>query len=202
MLDWAALLGDWPEEVAESHNIAPGQTVAAFSGEGGHAMRWGLIPPWLDEASSRYATFNARAESVTEKPAYRHAWKQAQRCVMPALGYFEWQKQADGKQPYFIRGDNREPVFFAGLFEPARESIPWSCTMLTRPAREDLASIHPRMPVILSRQSLTRWLEADNDEALALTSDEPGFALVSYPVSRRVNNARNEGDDLIAPDEG
>lgn len=200
MLDWSALLGEWPEEIPESHNIAPGQLIAGFTAAGGMAMRWGLIPPWSDEPYSKYATFNARCESVAEKPAYRHAWQQATRCLMPALGYYEWQACESGKQPFFITGADAQPLLFAGLYEPARApSIPASCTMLTRAAREDLAVIHPRMPVMVGLEQAGGWLQGSRDEALQLINQPVSLALRTYPVSRRVNNARNEGDDLIAP---
>jgi len=200
MLDWSALLGDWPEEIPESHNIAPGQNIAGFTSSGGFAMRWGLIPSWSDDLSGKYSTFNARIETVAQKPAYRHAWRASQRCLIPALGYYEWQKSATGKQPFFIYYEDFQPLFFAGLYEPLREpDIPMSCTMLTRPAREDLIHIHPRMPVVVSLADVEPWLQGDENTAETLVTRVESLPLHGYPVSTRVNNARNEGDDLIQP---
>ncbi|MCP5345984.1 MAG: SOS response-associated peptidase [Gammaproteobacteria bacterium] len=200
MLDWSALLGDWPEDIPERHNIAPGQLIAGFTPQGGLAMRWGLVPPWSDDLSGKYATFNARIETVADKPAYRHAWQHDNRCVIPALGYFEWRAMSGGKQPFFIRAENTSPLLFAGLFEPERDAgIPASCTLLTRPARADLAAIHPRMPVTLSLEDARSWLAVDRTAAAELMAKPVTLDLQSYPVSRQVNNARNEGDDLVQP---
>lgn len=200
MLDWSALLGDWPEEIPESHNIAPGQMVAGFTANGGHAMCWGLIPAWSDDTSGKYSTFNARVETVASKPAYRGAWRHGNRCLLPALGYYEWQKQTAGKQPFFIRSEAGQPLLFAGLYEPGRnDSIPMSCTMLTCAAREDLAAIHPRMPVLFDIEQGRDWLRADLAQAAGMIGQSTGLAIESYAVDTRVNNARNDGDDLIEP---
>jgi putative SOS response-associated peptidase YedK len=199
MLDWSALLGDWPQSVSESHNIAPGQIVAAFSSDGGAAMRWGLIPSWAGEVSGKYSTFNARMESITNKPTFRHAWANSQRCLIPALGYYEWRKESAAKQPYFIHSPD-QPLFFAGLFEPARgEMIPASCTVLTQAARPDIAEIHTRMPVMLSLENSEDWFDANPESAMEMVRDAPGPVLKYHPVSKKVNNARNEADDLIEP---
>lgn len=197
MLDWSALLGDWPEQVLESHNIAPSQLIAGFTDVGGLALRWGLIPPWSEEASSKYATFNARLETVALKPAFRHAWQQGNRCLIPALGYYEWKTSESGKQPYFICRTDGQPLLFAGLYEPDRETIPASCTVLTRPATGDLVAIHPRMPVTLSLEDGRDWLQTDVEEGRSLLEKPITLGIQSFPVSRRVNNARNEGDDLV-----
>ena len=106
MLDWAELLGDWPDEVVQSDNVSPTQSIAVFTHEGGAAMRWGMVPNWSREVTSKYATFNARIESVADKPTFKHAWKNAQRCIVPALGYYEWRTEAGSKQPYFIHGQS------------------------------------------------------------------------------------------------
>ncbi len=200
MLDWSALLGEWPEEVSESHNIAPGQVVAGFSLDGAHAMRWGLIPAWSDDLSGKYSTFNARVETAAIKPAYRTAWRHGRRCLLPALGYYEWQRHPEGKRPYFIRHADARPLLFAGLYESARGTeIPMSCTILTCAARQDLASIHHRMPVMLSIEQGRTWLRAEMAESANILAQITGPDIASYEVSQRVNNARNDGDDLIVP---
>jgi putative SOS response-associated peptidase YedK len=200
MLDWSALLGEWPDGVPESHNVAPGQMVAGFTLDGGHAMRWGLIPAWSDDFSGKYSTFNARVETVTTKPAYRGAWRHANRCLLPALGYYEWQQQPSGKQPHFIRSTDGQPLLFAGLYEPARGAdIPMSCTMLTCAARQDLAALHPRMPLMFSIQQGQSWLQADAEEAGRMLDEITHLGITTYAVSKRVNYSRNDGNDLIEP---
>ncbi|MBL4820896.1 MAG: SOS response-associated peptidase [Gammaproteobacteria bacterium] len=200
MLDWSALLGDWPEEIPQSNNISPGQLIAAFTVDGSKAMRWGLIPSWSDEVSGKYSTFNARIETISSKPAFRHAWSECQRCLIPALGYFEWRTLQSGKQPYFIRSSETKPLFFAGLYESAREQkIPSSCSILTQPARSDLAGVHPRMPVILPLDFRQSWFESSPEQAMELARADHHLALQFYPVSKKVNNARNEAEDLVDP---
>jgi len=199
MLDWSALLGDWPEAIPESNNIAPSQFIVTFCSEGGAAMRWGLIPSWSNEVSGKYSTFNARIESIAEKPTFRHAWGHSQRCLVPALGYYEWRSEPGGKQPYFIFSPD-QPLFFAGLFEPARgDLIPASCTILTQAARPDIAEIHTRMPVMLTLDHSQDWFESSAEQAMDLVLAEAGPGLKFHLVSKKVNNARNEGDDLIEP---
>jgi putative SOS response-associated peptidase YedK len=117
MRSWARILQDWPTDVALSWNIAPSQTVPAFTGPQGVGMRWGLVPHWSKESTPKYATFNARVESVADKPAFRNAWGKSKRCLIPAQGYYEWRKEEKAKQPYFIRSVDGEPMVFGGIWE-------------------------------------------------------------------------------------
>ncbi len=198
MHDWAAILQDWPAAVVTGFNVVPSQMIAAFTPEGGLAARWGLVPPWSQTVSSKYATFNARLESVADKPAFRSAWSHGQRCLIPALGYYEWKTEADGKQPYFVRGADGAPLVFAGLYEPGRgEDIPASCTIITRPADAGLVGLHARMPVMLAPAQSDSWLRGPLADALELALGERSAAVDVYAVSRTVNNPRNQGADLI-----
>lgn len=198
--DWSEILGSWPTEVSRRYNVAPTQTVAAFVEDGGRAMRWGLIAPWAKEISSRYATFNARLESVAEKPAFRHAWRSSQRCLIPALGYYEWRGEKADKQPYFVHLESGQPMVFAGLYEPAREGgFPASCTILTRPARGTLEALHPRTPAMLAPEQASAWFGESPDDVLRLLEEQAPPAAGFYPVDRAVNNARYDAPDCIDP---
>ncbi len=200
MHDWAGILKAWPEGVVAGFNVVPSQTIAAFTSGGGLAARWGLVPPWSDGVNNKYATFNARIESLAQKPAFRSAWSHGQRCLIPALGYYEWKTEAGGKQPYFVHGADGAPLVFAGLYEPARGAdIPASCTIITQPADPGLAGLHARMPVMLAPAQAEAWFGAPRAEALALAIGERPVAVAVYPVSRAVNNPRNQGADLIKP---
>ena len=86
------------EEVAIGYNIAPTQMIPVVTKEGWLATRWGMIAPWSSEISSRFATFNARNETVAEKATFRGAWKEGQRCAIPALGYYEWKKEGEDRK--------------------------------------------------------------------------------------------------------
>lgn len=199
MHDWSALLGDWPTDVVLGFNIAPTRMIPAFTATGGVAMRWGLIPGWADPASMSYATFNARLESVREKPAFRSAWRHHRRCLVPALGYYEWRQEAGSKQPYFVHLPPSEPLLLAGLYEPAREQVPASCTILTRAADPHMVRLHDRVPVILPAARIGQWLSADDEGDDRWLDELAPAPLQFYPVSRRVNQAREDDADLILP---
>lgn len=195
---WAGLLEDWPQAVETGFNIAPTRTIPAFTASAGMPMRWSLIAPWARQVDSRYATFNARIESIADKPAYRHAWKQSQRCLIPALGYYEWRSEGGRKQPYFVHCADGEPMVFAGIYEPARgPDFPASCAIITRPATPSMADLHPRMPVMLQPGQAGDWFDARPAQAAELAGDGQPPGLEMYAVDTRMNKPTHEGEDCI-----
>ena len=192
-------------EVEPRYNIAPTQHIAAIrnnenDGRELTMLRWGLIPFWAKDKSIGNRMINARAETVAEKPAYRAAYHR-RRCLVLADGFYEWHKEAAGKVPYFISPANEQPFALAGLWESwqskeSDESIQ-SATLITAAANDFMASLHHRMPVILESATADRWLAGDDDLIDYAISHGP--ELRAWPVDRRVNNARNEGADLIQP---
>ncbi len=196
---WADILGDWPGDVTTSYNIAPSADVAVFTEAGGSSMRWGLIPAWSKTPQIKYATYNARAESLASKPAYRSAWKHCQRCLIPAQGYYEWQTEGGKKQPSYIRAANDAPLMFAGLwdqYDDGEQPIR-SCTIITCPATTATAALHPRMPLIIGLNNAECWLKGDKAECADILIREPEVELMYYRVSTLVNNPRNQGEELI-----
>lgn len=178
---------DWPTNIRLSFNVAPTSIIPAFLEDGGQAMRWSLTPPWAKE-TNKYATFNARLESGAEKPAFRHAWRSSQRCLIPAQGYYEWRTENGAKQPYFVRAASGEPLVFAGRYEPAPQDGEFaSCTILTRPAAPSLESLHTRMPIMFSTEACGDWFEATPKDAVELAGRILPSELLIYPVSRQVN---------------
>lgn len=184
------------------YNIAPTQNVMACRHDAAGqieatALRWGLIPFWAKEASIGQRMINARAETVTEKPAFRAAFRH-RRCIVPADGFYEWRKTGSAKTPYYISLESGEPFAFGGLWESwtDRDSgeLVESTALITRSANEFMQPLHHRMPMILRADTAQAWLEGD---ASLLTAESP--SLRAWPVDRRVNNARNEGADLIEP---
>ncbi|MDD9207904.1 SOS response-associated peptidase [Georgenia sp. 10Sc9-8] len=174
--------------------------------------RWGLVPSWAKDPRSGARLINARSETVTDKPSFAKAAAR-RRCVVPAEGYYEWQKLAGGgKQPYFLHAkDTSRPLAFAGLYElwpdPSLsaddpERWRWTTTILTSPAADALGHVHDRMPVVVPPAMVGDWLDpstTDHSTVRAMIRAMPEPALVPRPVGRAVGNVRNDGPHLIEP---
>jgi len=203
--------------VHPSFNVAPTHDVRIVleraDTDGGpremHAARWGLVPHWAKDPSIGSRLINARVETAGEKPSFAPSVRQ-RRCILPADGYYEWQRNSNGKSiPHFFHRRDAKPMALAGLFafwrDPAKaEDDPqrWvlTTTILTRAARDDRSAIHPREPVVLG-DHVTSWLDpelTEPEEALALLADD-GPELEFYRVSPEVGNVRNDHDGLINP---
>ena len=159
------------------------------------------MPFWAKDPAIGNRMINARAETVAEKPSFRAAYRR-RRCLVLADGFYEWHTEGGAKIPYFISLASDETFAFAGLWEhwqskDGEESLETS-TIITTQANEFLSALHHRMPVILDPEQSERWLAGDDDIVAKATDESP--RLKAWPVNRRVNNARNEGDDLIEPD--
>jgi putative SOS response-associated peptidase YedK len=187
------------------YNICPTDPVdVVIRGDAGLLvvpMRWQLIPSWWKKPLKDLpATFNARAETVAEKPMFRDAFRST-RCLIPASGYYEWQTTPDGKQPYYITPPDGSVLTIAGLWSDWRDRVNdetlTTCTMIITEANSFISAIHDRMPVLLDRESADAWLSG---EAGQLLKPAPDDALRMWPVSRRVSKPGN-GDDptLIDP---
>jgi putative SOS response-associated peptidase YedK len=166
-------------------------------------MRWGLVPSWADDIKIGYSTFNARAEGLDTRPAFRDAWQAGRRCLVIADGYYEW-RDAD-KQPFAIALGNRGPMTFAGLWDrwrsPGGETLK-SFTIVTTAANELLRPLHGRMPVVLPPDRWAAWLgeaAADHAALKAMLKPYPGSGMTFWPVDRRIGNVRNDSPDLFAP---
>ena len=153
-------------------DITPGQEVAAVirSGPSGSSnnrlvrFRWGLVPSWAEDPSMGRKLFNARAETVAEKPSFRDAFH-GRRCLIVADGWYEWQKDGKNRIPYLIRLPSQKTFGLAGIYEkwspPAGSSGQpvYSCTIITRPADETVRPIHDRMPAIIPKELHAVWLD-------------------------------------------
>ncbi len=186
------------------YNIAPTQDIAAIRDtEDGRELttfRWGLVPFWAKDPSIGNRMINARAETVAEKPAFRAAFRR-RRCLVLADGFYEWKKEGAGKTPYLISLASGEPFALAGLWEhwQAKETDATidSATLITTEASNFMQQLHHRMPVIMEPATAERWLAGDDDVLDEIAAASP--RLKAWPVDRRVNNARNEGEELIEP---
>lgn len=188
------------------YNICPTQQVAAVTAgpESGRrlvAMRWGLVPQWYKTPSDGPLLINARAESIAQKPAFRAAARQ-RRCLVPASGFYEWTKDAQGHRlPWYIHGADGNPLAFAAVWQEwdgAGERLV-TCAIVTCPANRDLASLHHRMPVILSARDWPLWLGEAGKGAAALMRPAPEGTLRFHRVDPQVNSNRATGATLIAP---
>lgn len=192
---------DLVDDLAPNYNVAPGQTMPVITRDGLVLMRWGLIPRWAKDEKIGYKMINARSESVFEKPTWKGLIK-SKKCLIPVNGFYEWQKTADGKQPFYIHPKDKGLMAFAGLWETwTHEGKDWhTYTILTTSPNKEMGSIHDRMPVILHREDESQWLNADTQgdiEAL-LRPIEDG-SLEMYEVSKEVNTARTNEKSLLEP---
>lgn len=187
-------------------NVAPTQVMPIIRAvEGGRELapaRWGLIPSWAKDAAIGNRMINARSETAAEKPAFRAPLAQ-RRCLVPADGFYEWQKtSATRKQPYLITMADGEPFGMAGLWErwrdPDGQDVD-SFTILTTAANAAMRPIHERMPVILTPARYASWLDPRKQDVADLMTALPDDALVMHPVSTRVNNPRVDDAACVEP---
>lgn len=190
---------------APRYNIAPSQPVAAMLRDAAAErrflwLRWGLVPSWAKGAAAR-PLINARAESVADKPSFRAAFAE-RRCVVFADGFYEW-RQDGNRQPYLVRLAEAAPFAFAALWEPlsgSGEGEPdRSCALITTEANAKMATVHHRMPVILTPEQVGAWLDpaSRRDELQALLRPLPDDAVTLRPVSKRVNAVREDDAGLL-----
>ncbi|MHB8897663.1 MAG: SOS response-associated peptidase [Thermoguttaceae bacterium] len=193
-------------------NIAPSQPIAVVRVRPESVpprpeivpLRWGLVPGWAKDPSMGNRMINARSESAAEKPAFRAAFRR-RRCLVPADGFFEWQRRGKMRQPYYIGRADERPFAMAGLWEswegPDHSSVE-TCTILTTEANGLLEPIHDRMPVILHDEACGEWLGSEPSDpgrlARLLVPFDAGLMKL-HPVSSYVNRPENEGPECIAP---
>lgn len=189
------------------YNIAPTQPVAVVIGEadGRHfrLMRWGLIPAWVKDPKAFSLVINARSETVLDKPAFRNAIRR-RRCLVPADGYYEWQVRGRHKQPFFIYPRDGVPMGLAAVAEtwagPNGEELD-TVAIVTAAAREEMAHLHARVPVVIAPRDYACWLEGGEAaiaEAVTLLQPPPSGSLAWHPVSTDVNRVANDHAGLLS----
>ena len=159
-----------------SWNIVPNQLIPAVINQNGKnqlvCFRWGLIPSWSKDASIANNLINARAETVDQKPSFKDAFKK-RRCLIVADGFYEWKREGNKKMPLYYYLKSGRPFGFAGLYEtwisPDKKKIN-TCVIITTAANELIASVHDRMPVILSNEQEKVWLDSDVSDVAGLKS--------------------------------
>jgi putative SOS response-associated peptidase YedK len=196
-------MGPAPHNFRPRHNVCPTTTIDAIVETDGQRtlerMRWGLVPSWWSKPLKelKLATFNARAETVAQKPFFRGPFKR-NRCLIPVSGYYEWQDTPGGKQPwYFTARDGSPALTIAGLWDewtdPETGKPLKSCTMIITEPNKFVAEVHDRMPVLLTEKQFEPWLSGEaGTEYLA---GAPNDYLQRCAVSKRVNSSRADDDD-------
>ncbi len=194
-------------------NVAPGQPVVAAAAPAPGAepeaalFKWGLVPSWAKDPAVGNRMINARSETAAEKPSFRAAWR-SRRCLIPADGFYEWERKGKARRPWIFRVTDEPGFCFAGLWEtwtPPEGDTLHTCTVLTTEANELLATMHDRMPVILRGDDREAWLKADAGDPLLheLCVPLPAGLMSAHPVSTLVNSPRNdvpECAEAVAPD--
>jgi len=162
------------------------------------------VPPWADDPAIGNRLINARAETAAAKPSFRAALRR-RRCLVPADGFYEWKREAGGKQPYLIRFEDGRPFALGGLWEtwrnPSGEGIE-SFTILTTEPNEVVAPLHDRMPVIVPPEAFALWLDpavGDPTAIAPLLAPPPADGMVARPASRLVNDPGNDVPECILP---
>ena len=202
-------LADVPD-ISPRWNVAPTQDVPVVRVTSEDAdrrcemLRWGLIPFWADDPSIGARLINARAETVSSKPAFRSAFRQ-RRCLIIADGFYEWQKLERRKQPHYVHLRGLGPFGLAGLWErwEGTDADPVdSCTIITTGPNEVIAPLHDRMPVIVHPKDYAEWLDTGTRQVSrlhALLRPYPAKEMAAYPVSTRVNNPSNDVAECVEP---
>ncbi len=206
----AELLAD----INDRYNIAPSQDAPVITQADGQPhlqlMRWGYLPPWAKDPKDifKYKTFNARAEGIFHKPMWKTAAR-LHRALIPSTGFYEWQQQTDGKHPFLIvptAGQLPDDIFsFAGLYgtwHDAQGDEQQTYSIITTAANSDMQQIHDRMPVILSCDEESLWLDPaiDDQELLSqLLHPYPDGQLAIHEVSRDVNSSHSDLAHFIEP---
>ncbi|MGP0584043.1 SOS response-associated peptidase [Paenibacillus timonensis] len=191
---------------APNYNVAPMQFIpAVITGKQGNRLgelRWGLVPSWAKEDKIGGSMINARAESLTEKPAFRKLLT-SRRCLIPADGFYEWQQREGGKQPFRIVMKDGGLFSFAGLYDiwtdPEGNKLA-TCTIITTEPNSLMSEIHTRMPAILRPEHEAEWLAREHTDAaslLKLLQPYEAAKMRAYPVSTAVGNVRNNSKELL-----
>jgi putative SOS response-associated peptidase YedK len=194
------------ELILARYNVAPTQQIPAILDEAPQKLtvgRWGLVPSWAKDEKVGASLINARCETVADKPAFRNAY-QNRRCLVPADGFYEWQKTGIGKVPHRFTLHDDSLFAFAGLWETWRQpdGTPLrTISLMTTSANALVAPVHDRMPVILARDQEAAWLDrSTRAESLSrMLVPYPAAEMKCVPVSNAVSNARIDAPALIQP---
>jgi putative SOS response-associated peptidase YedK len=180
-------------------NIRPSENISVLVSNSGKRklgqMRWGFVPHWYKSVADGPLLFNARAETLAEKPAFRDACRR-RRCLIPADGFYEWKKTVGSKsKPFYVRRSDRQQMIFAGIWQfsdDCEDRIP-TCTIITVPASEQILGIHNRMPLLIDPSDWAGWLGEGQGVKAAKLMKTPSH------IELEVLNVTNEIKSTSAP---
>ena len=196
-------------DLGPRYNVAPTQPIEVIvqrdDGRFLELHRWGLVPSFAKNVSAGNRLINARAETIATSPAFRTSFAR-RRCVIPADGFYEWRREGARKQPFLIHAADDRPLAFAGVWAPWKDPATgeWvlSAAVVTTSANGVVGQLHNRMPVILEPSEWPIWADPEiRDPGLLgdLLRPAADELLTLTPVSPLVNNANNEGPELLLP---
>jgi putative SOS response-associated peptidase YedK len=190
-----------------NYNVCPTNGVHAVVQEGGRrlqSLRWGFLPHWYKAPNGGPLLINARAETIAEKPAFKAACRE-RRCLVPATGFYEWTKDAEGNRlPWYITRTDGAPLVMAGVWQDwtQGEETLRTCAVVTCAANTTMSQIHHRVPVVLEPGDWAKWLGEEGHGAATLMTAPPEEALRFFRVDPAVNSNRASGAQLIVPLDG
>jgi len=198
---------DINKKITPHYNIAPTQKIPVIYQDNNQEnriefMKWGLVPYWAKDPKIGYKMINARAETLTQKPSFKHLLK-SKRCLVPSSGFYEWKRIDKRKVPYYIGIKNSKIFSFAGLYDNWKDSVGnelKTFTIITTNSNNTLKPIHNRMPVILEQEFEEDWLDVkthDFDSLKQMLKPYPDDKMIAYAVSTEVNNPSNDNPELI-----
>jgi len=191
-----------------NYNVAPSHVMPIITNDDrAHftAMRWGLIPSWAKDSKIGFKMINARIETLFEKSAFKMAVAK-RRCLVPADGFYEWQKSPQGKKPFRITMKDQSIFSMAGLWDrwvDEKGQQVFSFSVITQAPNELMMDIHDRMPAILTKEQESLWLANDirPQELIGMIEPYPSELMEAYTVSKKIGNVKNNSADLIDPKE-
>ena len=182
------------------YNVAPGAGIMVLFNEHeqvqAEMMEWGIVPAWAKPDKPMRPLINARAETVWEKPSFKHNIK-SRRAIVPANGFYEWHRTGGTKTPFYVAPAQGKVFAFGAIYQTSRDGIK-QCCLLTTTANPAMAEVHDRMPVILTIEQAQEWMCCDErdrlDELMRACNDE---IIQITQVSSYVNSSRQEGPRCI-----
>ena len=201
----------WNAEPSVNYNIAPSQNTGIILNDGKNniytAFQWGLIPHWAKDSRIGYSMINAKSETIAQKPSFKNPFKY-KRCLIPANGFYEWEKTGNKKIPHYIFTKNSSLFSMAGLYDewlqPSDNTKLFTFTIITTDANELTAEIHDkkRMPVIIQKKDREMWLDNsryNETDLLAMLKPYESSLMDAYEVSSFVNSPKNNSEQCIEP---